>query len=377
MPNGDTDNVVQATAVRAYPEPNSADPAIQQQMQHLWESGRKFIILSGPPGVGKTRAAEDMIIETLAGLEAAHDQNVCRLSTLFPDFRNRVYTDEEIREVLTQHSVSFVWDISVLHPQYTYEDLIRGYRLYPGEGGVSLQVRDGILGHMCRVLSVLESMSPSVSFPRGTIVLDEINRAPIGQLFGEAIYGLDRRGESVSTPYELDGVGCGITFPESLLLLGTMNSVDRATAGFDFALRRRFTLVNMYPDEQPIRNYYEDIGARAGQMAVGLFEALKQLIMTSDQCGVVPKNELVLGHAYFIAQQIPGNEESAINWLAESYMYRILPTLVDYKEQGLIEYKAADVAALPLGQELTGDAILDGDRLALVLASLELYIVSG
>ena len=68
MPNGDADHVVRAAAVRAFPEPNSADPAIQEQMQHLWESGRKFIIISGPPGTGKTRAAEDMIVEILAGL---------------------------------------------------------------------------------------------------------------------------------------------------------------------------------------------------------------------------------------------------------------------------------------------------------------------
>lgn len=355
-------------SIRPYGQHKSADPKIQSQLMHLWEEGRKFIILSGPPGTGKTRAAEDSIHEIIIKLEAPHDKATCRLSNLFPDFRSRVYTAEEINQVLTKNNIRFIWDLGVLHPQYTYEDLIRGYRLFPGlQGGMSLEVREGLLGFFSRVVQCLQVLFPDLTLPKGVLVLDEINRAPIGQLFGEAIYGLDRRGESVVTPFDLPGVGCNISFPTGLYLLGTMNSIDRATTGFDFALRRRFTLINLYPQEEPVLAFYQSVSERVKKIAHSLFLKTRALIEEADQTGVIPKNELIISQAYFLPSRVVRDEEDALSWLAESYLYRIIPTIMDYREQGLLDYKKKNIDAMPCnfllqGELKTGEDLIGGIR---------------
>jgi hypothetical protein len=63
----------------------------------------------------------------------------------------------------------------------------------------------------------------------------------------------------------------------------------------------------------------------------------------------------VLGHAYFIppiSQRV--DENSYMKWLAISYLYQILPTLLDYEEQGLIEFSKENASKLPFGDVLLG-----------------------
>jgi hypothetical protein len=247
-------NSVRIGALRPYPKQKPADEEIQLELLKLWKNQHKFVIISGSPGVGKTRAAEDFIVSMLLEHNVAQSKKECQLSNLFPDYKTKFYDSVEIANKITSLGVKFVWDFIVLHPQYTYEDLIRGYRISSSDNSpFSLQVREGVLGFISRVVEILEQTSQNVRSPLGVIILDEINRAPIGQLFGEALYAVDRRNEVVSTPYDLGSVGSTFKIPEGLLLLGTMNSVDRAISGFDFALRRRFAVLTMYSKEQPIK----------------------------------------------------------------------------------------------------------------------------
>ncbi len=64
-----------------------------------------------------------------------------------------MYSETEIRQVLSQNNVTFIWDICVLHPQYSYEDLIRGNQLSSNSQGLpQLTVREGILSLASRVV---------------------------------------------------------------------------------------------------------------------------------------------------------------------------------------------------------------------------------
>jgi AAA domain (dynein-related subfamily) len=346
--------VIEVGGLRLHPQSEAADQDVQSKLIQLWTSKRAFILLAGPPGVGKTRASEDFVSEMLVRLNAPHDKESCRLTNLFPEFRTRVYEDVEIESTLSSSRTKFVWDITVLHPQYSYEDLIRGYRMFDAQDNLPrLEVREGLLGFMARVVSVMERMGLSSKYPSGCLILDEINRAPIGQLFGEALFALDRRGTPVTTPYELGDMGSGLLVPESLLLLGTMNSIDRAVSGFDFALRRRFVMVSMVPNDASIQALPSELGI-ARTIALELYKRVERLVLSSEQAGIVPVAELVLGQSYFLPPPTIKDEDPAVGWLAESYQFQILPTLLDYVEQGLIEFNPDLVGGVPEGEVLAG-----------------------
>jgi 5-methylcytosine-specific restriction protein B len=352
---------ITAESIKAYPPLIIANPTVQNQLQRLWEQDRKFVILSGPPGVGKTRAVEDFVKQTVVEKSLSQPIGHYRLSKVFPDFRTHVYSEKEIDSAIAEKNIKFIWDICVLHPQYAYEDLIRGYRLFSREGVMSLEVREGLLGFISRVVKSIQKASPSDSLG-GVLILDEINRAPIGQLFGEAVYAIDRRDTEVVTPYDLPSVGSTFSIPSSLYLMGTMNSIDRATSGFDFALRRRFSLLNMYPDEQSIVRHYEVHNPEMGKYAQAFFTLIRNLVSNATQTGAIPKSELVIGHSYFMVGKSKLDEAEYLECLAESYLYRIVPILIDYKEQGLLEYKDSDIDRLPASEIVKNEVEIISDK---------------
>jgi len=350
---------VKAQALLPYPEPTIADHTMTKRVQNLWKNDQKFVIVSGPPGTGKTRAAEDVV--ALNHFASASSLNLAssRVSRLFPEFRLRPISREEIITTIKNQGIQFVWDIVVLHPQYAYEDLIRGYRLESTDStnSMGLKVREGILGFISRVASVLEEYLDSPD-PSSTLILDEFNRAPIGQLFGEAIYCLDRRGEAVSTPYSLDGVGPEFIIPQSLQIIGTMNSIDRGTTHLDLALRRRFASIGLTSNRSAIEKTWARFNDSANQ-SLKLYDALKLLVSSSRQLGDVPISELVLGHSYFIPPGTYINLIEAKEWLWSSYVYRMLPALVDYANQGLIEFHEPHILTLPGGKGLNFQELAD------------------
>ncbi len=351
-----TDQSLDVSKIYPFPMRQIADNNICDKIDSLWFYNKKFIILTGPPGVGKTRAAEDYIYKKIETLSPSISSiETARITNLFPDFRSKVYLDSEISEKLREKAIKFVWDLAVLHPQYSYEDLIRGYKVFTFESSSTLKVRQGILGFISRVVNELEQLNGERSESHGVLVLDEINRAPIGQLFGEAIYALDRRGIEATTPYDLEGYGCNLTIPKGLLILGTMNSIDRATSGFDYALRRRFSNIMVTPNINAVKDAWSILDSEKANIGPKLFELVKSLIIDSENIGTIPKDELVLGHAYFIPpDNLRADEESMIKWLISSYMYQILPTLLDYVEQGLLEFSQPSLTGIPMGDVLEG-----------------------
>ena len=80
-------------------------------------------------------------------------------------------------------------------------------------------------------------------------VIDEINRGEISKIFGELFFSIDPgyRGEKgiVKTQYqnmvdEGDAFKEGFYVPNNVLIIGTMNDIDRSVESMDFAMRRRF-----------------------------------------------------------------------------------------------------------------------------------------
>ena len=84
-------------------------------------------------------------------------------------------------------------------------------------------------------------------------IIDEINRGEISKIFGELFYSIDPgyRGKSgeISTQYSnLQMCDEKFYIPENLYTIGTMNDIDRSVDSFDFAMRRRFTFIEIKAD---------------------------------------------------------------------------------------------------------------------------------
>lgn len=244
---------------------------------------RHFVILQGPPGTGKTRLAE-------------------RVKQQF--FHGRGAT------------VQF-------HPAVTYEDFVVG--LSPRTDGDELHftVRPGWL---------LEAAAAANEGPY-LLVVDEINRADLGKVLGEAIY-LFEPGEiggdkprTVQLPHAVNGAK-SFTYPPNLYILGTMNTADRSIASLDLAVRRRFAFMTVRPDPEVVK-------ATGLELATRAFAALQDVFVEHAPDEAL---DLLPGHSYFLAQD---DEE-----LKKRFQYELLPLLDEYLREGMVGSFAAELQAV-------------------------------
>jgi 5-methylcytosine-specific restriction enzyme B len=86
-------------------------------------------------------------------------------------------------------------------------------------------------------------------------VIDEINRGEISKIFGELFFSIDPsyRGKkgAVKTQYSnLHSDEKEVFYvPENVYVVGSMNDIDRSVESFDFAMRRRFTWIQITAEQ--------------------------------------------------------------------------------------------------------------------------------
>lgn len=248
---------------------------------------RRFVILEGPPGTGKTRLAFQIA-----------------------------------QRMGSATRVQF-------HAARTYEDFVVGLFPRPTTDGLSFDVRPGDL------LRANEKASEGADH---VLVVDEINRADLARVLGEAVV-LFEAGEadrSVRLPHTPAGYPPELRLSPHLHVLGTRNTADRTIARMDIAIRRRFAFLEMWPDLGAVEQEGIDF-------AVALFaDTITTFAEFSDEDTL----RLVPGHAYFLDPRPDLESRDRGARVARRMGYELVPLLRHYLEEKLCGPASESIAGL-------------------------------
>jgi 5-methylcytosine-specific restriction enzyme B len=189
------------------PSLSADDPLLQTVQQLLKMYGG--VIFAGPPGTSKTWYASKIG-------KALVDQDDQRI--VFLQF----------------------------HPSYQYEDFVQG--IVPRGDGDGFELVDKPFLRMC-------SAAETDPDHRYVIVIDELSRADPGRVFGEALTYVERSKRGL--PFQLAMDESQRRVPDNLVILATMNPLDRGVDDVDAAFERRFAKIAMEPDVSIVEEYLD------------------------------------------------------------------------------------------------------------------------
>lgn len=165
------------------------------------------------------------------------------------------------------------------HASYQYEDFMVGYR--PTKKGFEEKA-----GPFLTLVDAAAN-NPDHTY---VLVIDELSRADVGRVFGEALTYVERSKREL--PF-LIANGREIKVPSNFVILATMNPFDRGVDEVDAAFERRFAKVSMEPDREQLLSILSDSGLEEAlqHRVASWFGKINGLSKTNPAAAV--------GHAYF------------------------------------------------------------------------------
>ncbi len=247
---------------------------------------KQNLILQGPPGTGKTWLAKHLAF-VLIGQQDSSDVR----------------------------AVQF-------HPNFSYEDFVRGWR--PAGNG-RLDLVDG---------PFLELVKDAQEHPhtKMVLVIEEINRDNPAQMFGEILTLLEADKRNLREVLQLSyrrNHNERVYVPDNLYIIGTMNVADRLLALVDFALRRRFAFVDLEPS---LGDAWLDWASDHGGMNREVLEEIRDRLLDLNKtiaADAALGRQFQVGHSFVTP---PAGERvlDARTWFRQILETEIGPLLKEY-----------------------------------------------
>ena len=292
----------EAASIEPQEEPLKNAETIARQIEKAGQ-----MVFYGPPGTGKTYTAQRFAQWWLANQSAG-----------------KVHPDQ--------------LELTTFHPSFSYEDFVEGLTAKERDGAVEYVVESGVFKKICRRAkeAYFEHQESGTPVPPYVLIIDEINRGNLAQIFGElmTLIEMDKRlGAENETRSTLAHSNESFVVPPNLYLIGTMNTADQSIALLDAALRRRFRFQAFPPDLDAIADYYDfpvggaqavvrEGGSRRNQLLAASIVAIEELnarIRNANQLGKGKQ----LGHTYLFGHATADD-------VRDAWRFDILPQLEDY-----------------------------------------------
>lgn len=260
--------------------PSSSVTDETKEIKELLER-RKYIVLQGAPGTGKTYTA----------LNIANTCDKTYDKTFFEQF----------------------------HAETTFSDFV--YGIEPNISGNMSQpqfkAKEGVLYQAVKYANKHEN-------EKVLLIIDEINRANLSNVLGPVFYLFEY--QSGMRNVEISVGDMTLTkLPDNLHVIATMNTADRSLAVVDFALRRRFAWYTLRPHE-----ITPESGKKFMDGCYNKFADIFFQYATDDELNLQP------GQSYFIVSKQEANKE-----MKERMIYELMPLIKEYLAEGYL-LKAKD-----------------------------------
>lgn len=251
----------------------------ETEVKELLEE-RHYVVLQGAPGTGKSRLT----------------------SKLAEGYKNGVV-------LFTQ-----------MHAETSYSDFV--YGILPDVSSIGDSLR--YIPHKGVLYQALEALQQG---KKVLLIIDEINRANLSHVLGEAFYLFERDCSYRDVHFKIGDIEVNQELfgqiEKNLYVLATMNTSDRSLAVIDFALRRRFAWYTLRP-----HNLYKKDLPSGKCFHTALFEkfdAIFEEYATDEELNLQP------GHSFFMTA-----EERADEAMKKRMKYELLPLIKEYLQEGYL-----------------------------------------
>jgi DNA polymerase III delta prime subunit len=278
-----------------------------EDIQRLIED-KKQAVFYGPPGTGKTYTA----VRFADWLRAKKDANSLG--------------DEQVRTV-------------TFHPSFSYEDFLEGFTASVEDNQVGYDYEKGSFAEIVEdAKEAYESSDGDEKAPPFVLIIDEINRGNLAQIFGETITLLEedkRLNEDNEISSQLAHSGESFVIPPNLYVIGTMNTADESIALVDTALRRRFRFLSFPPKTEVVLDSYDRFDQKEDlEEAIRVGKDATSQLFAASVLAVEELNERIIniqslgkgkqiGHTYLFGFETPQD-------VVDTWRFEVLPQLEEY-----------------------------------------------